>query len=508
MTNQPTMNRREFVGSLLAGSGAFSLGAGAAAAKTPNVLYIECDSMDGRVMGCMGEPSASTPNLDRLAAEGVVFANTYCNSPLCVPSRACKSSGLHTHKCEGWNNHKGLEPGDRTFDKDLRAGGYLTEFFGKNDYLSGGHTVYARVGAWTRSSGVRLPMISGQKFQIVNPKTDPRQVKENDWNKKRECEKWLEQHAASGNKQPFFLYCGITYPHPAYRTSEYWRSRIDAAKIAIPPKDQEPWHPGVEYMKIIKSANREFTRDLIVGVRQTYRAMIAEVDCIAGELIKKLNDLGLRETTCVIFSSDHGDMQMEHNLTHKQCLFEGATRVPMIVAGPGVRRGAVVRDLVSLVDVYPTLMDMAGLPTPKGLDGRSLMPLLRGESDSRRPDWVLSQYHGDYSCTGSFMLRQGDWKYIAWAGYEPQLFNLKGDPWEMTNRANEHPDVAKEMDGKLRGIVDIEATDAKVKAYDKASFRKWRAQQSEEDYMAVMKDLYKGFAKEHQRLIDQWLAKP
>jgi len=510
-----TLNRRQFFASTMAGTVVLSTIPGVSYTKPlvsgkpkrHNVLFIMCDSMDGRVMGCMGDGAAHTPNLNRLAGEGVLFRHHYCNSPLCVPSRASAWSGLHTHKCEGWNNNKGLEREDRTFNSDLLAGGYLTQFIGKNDYLSGGHTVGARVGAWTRSSGVRLPMISGQKFEILKPEPDPRKVKEPDWKKKNECEKWLEEYAASDRKQPFLLYCGLTFPHPSYRTSEYWRSRIDAKKIAVPPKDTEPWHPAVKYMKIIKSANRDFTNDLIIGVRQTYRAMVAEVDCITGELIKKLEDLELRDSTYVIFCSDHGDMQMEHNLTHKQCLFEGAVHVPLIIAGPGVRKGAVVNNLVSLVDLYPTLMDMASLPAPKGLDGRSLMPLLRGESDPGRPDWVLSQYHGDYSDTGSFMLRQGDWKYIAWAGYEPQLFNLKDDPWEISNCARQRPDVVKKMDTNLGEVVDVEATDAKVKAYDKASFRQWRSEQNEKDYWDFMKNLYRGFSDKDQRLIDEWIVK-
>ena len=124
-----------------------------------NILFIQCDSMDGRVMGCMGHPAMgrATPHLDALARRGALFRNAYTNNPICCPARAVMWSGRYTHHCEAWNNHKGLEEGDETFRTQLDAAGYVTETSGKEDYLSGGHTVRARVSAWTRSAGIDRP---------------------------------------------------------------------------------------------------------------------------------------------------------------------------------------------------------------------------------------------------------------------------------------------------------------------------------------------------------------
>jgi choline-sulfatase len=183
--------------------------------------------------------------------------------------------------------------------------------------------------------------------------------------------------------------------------------------------------------------------------------------------------------------------------------------VPLIVIGPGLKKGLVTKDLVSQVDIYPTLMDMAGLEHPDWLVGHSLMPLMKGQP-AERPDWVLSQYHSNMTNTGIFMLRQGPWKYIAYAGYEPQLFNLQDDPEEMNNLAQQRKDLTRDMDAKLRRIVDYPAVDAKVKAYDKASFRKWRAGLDDKAFREAMARVYKlaPWTSEDDNRLAAWLNAP
>jgi arylsulfatase K len=130
-----------------------------ATSRRPNILFIHVDSMDGDAMGCMGHPamSCATPNLDRLAGQGVLFSNAYCNSPMCCPSRASMLSGLYTHHCEAWNNYKGLAESAPTLFDRLAAGGYRSKILGKTDYLSGQHTIRARVSPWTRSANIHRP---------------------------------------------------------------------------------------------------------------------------------------------------------------------------------------------------------------------------------------------------------------------------------------------------------------------------------------------------------------
>ena len=155
----------------------------------------------------------------------------------------------------------------------------------------------------------------------------------------------------------------------------------------------------------------------------------------------------------------------------KNALYEGSARVPMIVAGPGSPRAAGSSLLVSLVDIYPTLMDLAGLPHPVGVVGYSLLPEIEGGAHPRRPGEVFSEYHSNFQNTSSFMLRRGEYKYIAYAGYEPQLFHLGEDADEMHNLVAERPAVAAEMAAGLRAIVDHDAVARDVQAYNRGRSR-------------------------------------
>lgn len=469
-----------------------------------NIVLIESDSMDGRVMGCAGHPAAYTPNMDAIATRGVLFNNAYCNSPQCCPSRASMRSGRHNHQIEAWNNAKGLEDDSSTFQVRLRKGGYRAPAFGKVDFLSGRHSLSARINAWTRAADIRVPH-KKRPWSTVNEENVKRSHR--DWKTIDQTVDWLKQNACKSD-QPFLLYCGTNIPHPEFRTSKYWYEKINPAKVTLPPYEKK-LHPVMEYMSITKNTYGKFSREEILEIRRTYFAMVAETDAMVGEIMRTIDELGLTNSTWFIYTSDHGEMNMEHRQQLKNAMYEGSVRVPLIIAGPGVKNGLVVDDPVSLIDIYPTLMDMAGLDHPDWLDGHSLMPLMKGEP-SDRPDWVLSQYHSNMANTGIFMLRRGPWKYIAYAGYDPQLFNLKTDPDELTDLAGTRRDVVRDMDAKLRQLVDYEAVDAKAKAYDKASFRKWRAGLTPEEYQSTMARIYKfgPWNPEHERQLDKWLNEP
>ena len=479
-----------------------------------NIVFIQSDSMDGRVMGCAGHPAMAggTPNLDALARRGVLFRNASCNSPLCCPSRASMWSGLFTHRCEGWNNYKGLAEGEPTFRTRLDEADYLTQTFGKTDYLSGRHTPRARVLSWTGAAGIPRP---GYRLPepLVHEDDRPR-VHEIDWRDVDRSIEWLAQTARAD--RPFMLYLGIRAPHPAFATSQRYFDMIDPAGAAVPPQDESD-HPVMRYMRAIKNWQYGFAAETVRRTRRIYFAMIAEVDAMVGEVLAAVDELALRDSTYVIFASDHGEMALEHRQDYKQTHYEPSARVPLIVAGPGVCEGAVVDSLTSLVDIYPTLMDMASAAHPPNLDGHSVMGDLTGRA-SDRPGWVLSEFHGEGCNASSFMLRAGDWKYIAYTGYEPQLFSMADDPDEVRNLAGARPEVAADMDGRLREIVDYEAVAAKVAAYSRQSFRRWRDEhRAAGTYEQTMARIYSGWnnvpadellpwTAEDEALIEKWLA--
>lgn len=435
--------------------------------QKPNIIFFECDSMDGREMGCMGSLPLknATPNMDRLAAQGMLFENTYCNNPVCVCSRASMWSGQYTFHCHAWNNYKGIPAGSETFQTALERAGYRFGIFGKTDYVSGHHTQRARVSAWLRSAKVMRP-----QYNMGAP------VVHDDYERRRHGRDWgiidksltfLQEH--KNDKEPFFLHIGVGSPHPRCVTNRYYLDKIDQSAIAVPPKDTDE-HPVMAYMRFCKNWQHTPDDESVRFARAVYYAMIAEVDEMLGDVLSAAEGL---ENTYIFFLSDHGEMNMEHGQFYKYTAFEPSARVPLIVAGPDVKQGGRQAHVTSLVDIFPTLLDITGAATTRRLDGVSLLPVLRGAPDTRE-NIALCEYHDSGACTGIIMLRKDNWKYIAYPGYEPQLFDLDRDPWEVCNLAGKMPEKAAAMDARLREITDYIAHDRQVKEYDRDSFRVWR----------------------------------
>ena len=487
----------------------------------PNIIFLHTDSWDGRALGCMDHAAMkrATPNIDRLAARGTLFRNTYCSHPICCPSRANMWSGMYTHHCESWNNHKGLEPGATTFKTRLEQVGYRFATarggYGKHDYTSGAHSQLARVTAWTGGADIRLPVFRMRSPQVYSDRR--KRVQSGDWDTIDKARQFLEDHADDG--QPFFLYASLNAPHPPFTTSRAWLDRIDQAGVTIPPADEQ-YHPVMAYQRITKNWQHGFTDEMVRKVRRIYYAMCCETDAMVGELLDDMDRLGLADHTYFIFSSDHGENAMEHGQFYKMNCYESSVRVPLVVSGPGVKVGGIVDNVVSLIDLHPTFMDMGRAECPEGLDGESLMPLLEGKTPRSR-NWALAMFTGCTSNTTMFMLREGDWKYIAYPGFEPQLFNLADDPDEIRNRASMDPGVTKRMDTKLRRIVDYEEVHQRCMRYNKASFRRWRAEaragkystteygrdknDPADTYEEIMQNTYMGWTAEHEDRLNRWL---
>ena len=228
--------------------------------------------------------------------------------------------------------------------------------------------------------------------------------------------------------------------------------------------------------------------------RRVYMSMITEADELLGRIIDALDAApgAPREQTFVMMISDHGEDAAEHRQSGKNNMYDSASRVPMIISGPGIAKGsAPVTSLASLNDVYPTVMAMARIPEPEGLAGYSVLDLVpswaaahpknslaTATSDRTRPDFVVAQYHSVFSVTGQFMVRQGDWKLIIYgpmpayeANFAPQLFDLKSDPWELNDVARTNPDKVTALQALLDGYFDWKAIDADCKDFDRRWFK-------------------------------------
>lgn len=482
-------------------------------ADRPNIVFIHAESMDGRKMGCMGHPATrnATPHLDSLAERGTLFRNAYSNCPVCNPSRASMWTGKYPHHYDCWNNHEGIREEVPTFRTTLERAGYRTAAIGPLDYQWGKHSIRDRVGSWTRSACIRRPICRTPLPQVIEAEEQPHGW---DWNLTYNGIDFLRESAGEG--RPFMLYLTTGLVHPAFTAHRRHVERILADEIEIPPGLgglETADHPVDEYIRITKNCTREFPAWLVRQMRHVYFAMIAALDEMVGRVLQALRDLGLDDSTYVIFSSDHGEMAGEHNQVLKRTMYEPSMHEPLIVAGPDVQRGAEVQTPVSLIDIYPTLMDMARADYsdyaahpayPETIDGESLMPQLTGGAPRAR-DWAFGEYHGDRCCTGTYMLRRGRWKYVKFIGYEPQLFDLEEDPWEVNNLAAEKTEVVAELDGVLEANFDCEGIDARAKEYDRRSFREWReGALADGTYEQTMSHVYSGFDRQSIEELLPW----
>jgi arylsulfatase A-like enzyme len=257
---------------------------------------------------------------------------------------------------------------------------------------------------------------------------------------------------------PFFLAVGFYRPHTPYVAPKPWFAKHPLTGVQLPevPADHDADVPS-PVLASRKPEERRLVGDLGREAVQAYRASVSFVDAQAGIVLDAVDRLGLRDNTIVVFTSDHGYHLGEHGLWQKRSLFEESARVPLVIAAPGGRAGAVATHTVELVDVCPTLCDLAGVPLPAGVDGRSLAPLVRADVAARqdfadRPaltEVELGRHRGA-------SLRSSRWRYTAWQGPEGpagrQLYDHDTDPREQVNLADDqaHAATLQSLDAELR----------------------------------------------------------
>jgi len=487
-----------------------------------NILMFHAESWDGRMLGCQGIHPAlaqATPNIDALAEGGTLFRNAYCTNPICCPSRANMLSGTYTHKCESWNNFKGLERGMWVYHQAL-ADSHDVLLLGKHmDYLTGGHSVMNRVADFLEPlNAVPRPVMNADQAQeySVDPGGEPR-FHQRDWQSADQAIEFIRSRTPEA--RPFFVCLNPGLVHAAFRTNQYWLDRIPAELVDLPRLD-ETNHPANVYQQKAKGWRHGLDEDTVRTIRRIYFAMCAEADAIVGEILGALRDAGLEEETTVIFSSDHGELALEHQQYYKMSHFEGSARVPLILRGPGIEAGQVVDAPVSLIDMAPTICELGGLEPRACFDGESLMPLARGETSEGR-GWALAMYSGVTSNTMSWMLCQGDYKLVVYEGYPSRLFNLRDDPGELEDLIDREPQRAAELLAIVDAQVDRAATFRIWEEYRRHNFAQFQRQAKRglylddsyslagapsSEYEALMDNTFTGWDEEDEARVQAWLT--
>jgi len=486
-----------------------------------NSYPFHAESWDGRMLGCQNHHpalSGATPNIDRLAKSGTLFENTYCTNPICCPSRANMLSGTYSHTCESWSNFKGLEQGMWTFHRGLRKS-YKTLLLGKHmDHLTGGHSIMNRIADFLEPLNEgSLPVMNDDGAQgfSVDPSRDE-EFHQGDWEMVKQAGELISKHK-EGDK-PFFISLNPGLVHAAFRTNQYWLDKIPEELVDAPPVDENN-HPADVYQRKSKGWRFGLDEDTVKTVRRIYFAMCAEADALVGYLLNIMENLGRNKDTVFIFSSDHGELALEHQQYYKMSLLEGSARVPLIMSGPGIKAEQRVSTPVSLVDLAPTICDLGGLAQRESFEGESLVPVAQGEGEIKR-GWALASYAGVTSNTFSWMIRQGDYKLLVHEGYPHRLFNLKNDPEELCDLVVQEPEKVEALLGLLDKEVDRKETLTLWENWRKEQFSQFKRQAGKglyldqgyslrgnpsSDYSDMVKNAMTGWSEDDEKKVSAWL---
>lgn len=439
------------------------------AERRPNILLVMADQMAARALPCYGHPLVVAPHIDGLAAAGAVFDAAYCAFPLCAPSRYALLAGQLPSRIAAFDNAAELAAQTPTVAHYLRLMGYHTAAGGKMhfvgpDQLHGFEDrvttdIYPADFGWTpdwEAPDARFEWFHSM-LNVVEAGPCARSLQlDFDDEVAFSAVRKIYDLARDDDGRPFFLFVSFSHPHDPYTiTAEYWHrydhDAIDMPAAApVPPAERDP-HSRRLYDNYDRGEYR-VTEDHVRNARHAYYGMISYVDDRIGELLAALDDAGLADDTVVIVTSDHGDMLGERGLWYKMSFFEPAARVPLIVHAPGRIEPRRIGRPVSLLDLAPTLIELAGGDPPDlaaPLDGRSLGPLLAGDAGDW-PDTALAEYTAEAATAPMFMVRRGRYKYVACVTDPPQLFDLDADPGERDNLAGVPAHAAAERD--LAGV--------------------------------------------------------
>jgi arylsulfatase A-like enzyme len=416
---------------------AAALLAPAAPREKLNVLFIAVDDLNHWVGHLKRNPQTRTPNIDRLAARGVTFTRAYCAAPVCNPSRTALFSGLRPSTSGVYDN--GTEPWPKigdvvTLNAHFRKAGYFVAAAGKMY-----HGGFERKGDWDDYAGGGGGKaekadggVGGIKFAPLN--CEDRDLA--DWS----IADYVIGQLAKKHDKPFFLGCGFHKPHMPWNVPKKWYDLFPLDSIELPPtqKDdladippagQKMANPGGDHAAMLKSGRWK-------EAVQAYLAAVAYMDMNLGRVMDALDRSAHKDNTIVVFWGDHGWHLGEKEHWRKFALWEEATRAPFIWIAPGVTKPGVCERTVDFMSIYPTLCDLAGLETPKHVEGPSIRKLL--EDPAAAWDRPALTTHGFQN----HAVRSEGWRYIRYADGGEELYDEAKDPFEWTNLAAK-PELAE-----------------------------------------------------------------
>ena len=441
-----------------------------------NVLLIIADDLNCD-LGAYGNLDVKTPNIDRLAARGVLFENAHCQYPWCGPSRASFMTGMYTNQTKITRNNMNLRnsvPDVITLGQRFRQQGYQSVRIGKIFHYdnpsaigtSGNDDIYS----WDQTvNPYGRDKIEEHKINTLVPRkygailswlaADGKDEEQTDGIAASEAIEKLSDFAET--KTPFFLAVGFFRPHTPFVAPKKYFDYYDRKKIEIPelPNDYLTTIPDPA-VKSIRAKNSQINlkKERAQEIKEAYYATISFIDAQVGRILDQLELSGLDKNTVVVFTSDHGYHMGEHGHWQKNTLFENSTRVPLIISAPNFKNeGSNSNSPVELIDVYPTLMDLTNISTPEHVVGKSLLPLINNNNASVRES-ALTRWRKGYSIkTKRYRLTK--WGINGELGYE--LYDHDHDENELINLAD-NQDYNDVLDS-LKLVIEKRIIDASIK---------------------------------------------
>ena len=434
------------------------------AAPKPNVLFIAIDDQNDWI-GCLeGHPQVKTPHIDRLAKRGTLFTNAHCQAPLCNPSRSSLLTGLRPSSTGIY----GLAPGIRDVDitknhvtlpQTFTSAGYFTYTCGKiyHDGSVKPKDRAAEFNEWGAAPGPgrpaqRLNKLPGPQHPAMDWGPFPEKDEDGGDFKIASAAKDALQRAPKD--KPFFISAGFRLPHVPCFAPQKWFDLYPEATLQMPPvkpgdRDDTPrfsWylHWKLPEPRLVTLEKFSEWRPLV----RAYLASISYMDAQVGRVLDALDATGRANDTLIVLWSDHGWHLGEKAITGKNTLWDRSTRVPLIFAGPGIAKAAKCGRPAELLDIFPTLLELAGFPNRPDLEGHSLVPQLKNATAPR--EWPAITTHNQ----GNHTIRTEQWRYIRYADGTEELYDMKRDPneWDNLATAPQHmkikADLAKSLPKK------------------------------------------------------------
>jgi choline-sulfatase len=451
---------------------------------TNNLLVLMADQHSRSALGCYDHPLVKTPNLDALANNGTRFTKGYTNSPICAAARGSLATGQYVHNIGCWDNAIAYNGSVPSWGHYLKEADVPVTTVGKLHYRFEDDPtgfdeqiipMHIANGVGDLMGSIRPNLPARPQSRRYSEQVGPGETEYTAYDRDisaKACE-WLDNHT---DDKPFVLFVSFIAPHfplivPQEYLDMYPLENIPDIKQANPELADHPWWQAFNKCYTFDQYFKdEEHRKLAIAC---YFGLCTFVDQLIGKVLTSLKDNGYADNTNVAYISDHGENLGSRGLWGKSVMYEESAGVPMLLTGPDAPRGKVVETPVSLADVFPTILNGVDVEVPDDIPGRSLFEIAALADDNDRV--IFSEYHGAAATSGTFMLRDGRYKYIFYVGYEPELYDLDRDPEEMSNLASksEFNDILTKFENYLRGMLDPEEVNSQALADQAALIEKF-----------------------------------